>query len=106
MVATSEPDSKPRGMVRTVPIRPARAMASMLGVWAASKGVLPPSWGRGSSAAPSGMMMAYFMGEDLLVVSRRCRWGRRLVDGVGEVLLGGTCPIEVGRPVKERGGSN
>jgi hypothetical protein len=37
------------------------AMRSMLGVEAASIGVLPPSSAKGSSAAPSGMMIAYFM---------------------------------------------
>src|SRR5579862_6830867 len=37
------------------------AMRSMLGMLAASKGVFPPSSLSGSSAAPSGMMMAYFI---------------------------------------------
>src|SRR5215217_2009082 len=61
MVATSLPLSKPSGTVRTSPCRPSMATRSMLGVAAASMGVLPPSSRKGSSAAPSGMMMAYFM---------------------------------------------
>ena len=56
-------------------MRPLRAMESMLGVWAASRGVWPFSSLSGSSAAPSGMMIAYFM-----------LWlGARILDGrVGE----------------------
>src|SRR4051812_19259806 len=65
MIATSEPLSKPSGTVRTIPWRPARAIASMFGVFAASIGVLPPSSLSGSSAAPSGMMIAYFTAINL-----------------------------------------
>src|SRR4051812_12824315 len=61
MVATSLPLSNPSGTVRATPCRPSIATRSMFGVAAASIGVLPPSSFRGSSAAPSGMMMAYFM---------------------------------------------
>jgi methylenetetrahydrofolate--tRNA-(uracil-5-)-methyltransferase len=62
IVATSEPLSNPSGTVRTNPCRPCDAIWSMLGVRAASSGVFPPSSASGSSAAPSGMMMAYFIG--------------------------------------------
>ena len=61
IVATSLPLSNPSGTVRTSPCRPSIATRSMFGVSAASSGVLPPSSVKGSSAAPSGMMMAYFM---------------------------------------------
>ena len=43
------------------PTTPVWAMRSMFGVCAACRGVLPPSDSCGSSAQPSGMMMAYFM---------------------------------------------
>src|SRR6185437_1872731 len=61
MVASALPLSNPCGTVRAVPCRPSMAMRSMFGVRAASIGVSPPSSLRGSSAAPSGMMIAYFM---------------------------------------------
>ena len=41
---------------------PAAATASMAGILAACKGVRPPSESCGSSAQPSGMMIAYFIG--------------------------------------------
>ena len=51
----------PRARCATIPCGPRIATRSMLGVCAASSGVLPPSSASGSSAAPSGMMMAYFI---------------------------------------------
>ena len=51
----------PAGIVRTSPMRPSMAMRSMLGVSAASSGVLPPSSASGSSAAPSGMMIEQYV---------------------------------------------
>src|SRR5438132_6047547 len=92
MVATSEPDSKPAGTVRTVPMRPAMAMASMLGVWAASSGVLPPSSFKGSSAAPSGMMIAYFINSIGSAARRRLF---RLVDDA----KAGRWPLDHGQAV-------
>src|SRR5205814_608745 len=44
------------------PTAPVRATRSMFGLFAAWSGVLPPSDSCGSSAQPSGMTMAYFMG--------------------------------------------
>src|SRR5438045_1139900 len=43
-------------------------MRSIFGVCAAWRGVLPPSAGCGSSAHPSGMMIAYFIGFSFLVL--------------------------------------
>ena len=61
MVATSDPLSNPSGTVRAVPTRPWAATQSMFGVAAAASGVSPPSSASGSSAAPSGMRMAYLV---------------------------------------------
>src|SRR5712691_7597118 len=59
---------------------PVRAMRSMFGLCAACRGVLPPSDAWGSSAQPSGMTMAYFMGSPRESVGHRIiRAGRRHV---------------------------
>ena len=60
-VQTSEPAEYPGGVVLTVPSRPPMATASMFGFLATSSGVLLPRSGMAVSAAPSGMMMTYFM---------------------------------------------
>src|SRR6185295_18274273 len=51
------------------PTMPLATIASIAGVLAACSGVLPPSDSCGSSAAPSGMMMAYF----IKVQNAKCR---------------------------------
>ena len=62
MVHTSDPQGMPAGVVTAVPCRPDAASRSRFGVSAASNGVRSPSSLSRSSAAPSGMMMTYFMG--------------------------------------------
>src|SRR3970040_2022419 len=61
MTHTSEPQSIPLGVVATVPCRPVMLIRSALGLTAASNGVFPSSSSSGWSAAPSGMMITYFM---------------------------------------------
>ena len=58
----SEPAGSASGVLFARPTTPAAATASIAGMSAASSGVLPPSDSCGSSAQPSGMMMAYFIG--------------------------------------------
>src|SRR5271163_2563678 len=60
MVPTSLPGGMPAGIVRVRPSVPRDAMRSILGLCAASSGVLPPSSSHGQSAMPSPWMMTYF----------------------------------------------
>lgn len=60
MEQTSEPASKPSGVVKAAPTRPRLASESRMGVRAASKGVCPLSSGTGRSAPPSGITITYF----------------------------------------------
>lgn len=61
MMAVSLPGGKPSGMVCTEPSSPRRERESKKGLPEASRGVLPPSSGRGSSAMPSPIISMYFM---------------------------------------------
>src|SRR6266852_1312514 len=61
MVPTSLPEGIPGGMVATNPSSPRVASRSMLGLLAASSGVLPPNSSQGQSAIPSPWMITYFM---------------------------------------------
>jgi len=49
------------GTLLARPTTPTATISSIAGVWAACKGVLPPSTSCGSSAQPSGIIIAYFM---------------------------------------------
>src|SRR5689334_3041611 len=53
----------PAGIVATSPSSPREAIKSMLGLRAASSGVLPPSSSHGQSAMPSPWMMTYFKAQ-------------------------------------------
>src|SRR5205085_4560781 len=53
------------------PTTPSRAISSIAGVFADCKGVLPPSDDCGSSAQPSGITMANFIGPSSRVQSSR-----------------------------------
>src|SRR3989304_5689938 len=62
MFATSLPGGNPSGTLLKSPKSPPEdAMVSMLGVFAYSRGVLPPNSAMGSSAIPSPMSSAYFI---------------------------------------------
>src|SRR4051812_11475873 len=91
MIATSLPLSNPSGTVRATPCLPSIATRSMFGVAAASIGVLPPSSFSGSSAAPSGMMIAYFMPPAMYSPgprdSRVARGGRARGSGPHELVV-------------------
>ena len=69
-VATSLAGVYPSGTVRRQPCRPFTDIQSMLGIRAASNGVRSSSSATGSSAAPSGMISAYFINSNPLVVRR------------------------------------
>src|ERR1700682_3609342 len=60
MVPTSLPGAMPSGIVATRPSSPRDAIRSMLGLRAASSGVLPPCSSHGQSAMPSPWIITYF----------------------------------------------
>jgi hypothetical protein len=60
-LAASEPGGTPSGMVATVPTCPIDANRFMTGREATSKGVFPPRFSMGSSPAPSGTNIKYFI---------------------------------------------
>ena len=61
MMAVSLPGGKPSGMVWQRPSSPRSQRESKKGFRQASRGVLPPSSARGSSAMPSPIMRTYFI---------------------------------------------
>ena len=89
MMAVSLPGGKPSGMVWQRPSSPRSQRESKKGFRQASRGVLPPSSARGSSAMPSPIMRTYFIFCLLFHTNLRVVYRKSPLNGRGSSLPAG-----------------